>query len=310
MRAFIVFFCVFLATLCGYGQTFSISQMVNPDPNQGDQWSILLAGNRAIACGSSNLYYDGSSWAIISSQAGGRISGIDKGGGEIYAVYSSTALYSWNDSANSWGLASNYPTGSFSFFHPFVLNESNVYLVTGDTENYGWIYHWDGTNFTALSSEYWYTYCAIYVKDQNNIFVATYKNVNYDSRLIKYNNVTMSNSVLYTFPDDRGSPDVIRSKDNNIFFVLTSGGDIYRWNNSLSQMDKIFHYDNTTVGFGGNMIIIDNDNIITSGYGGIRHVKVSTGQHTVLYPTAPTFYIGGASYNGNGSLSQNLKLYL
>ncbi len=302
MKSVFLFFFVFLTTLCGHGQTFSISQMNNPDPNLDDLGSVLLVGNRALSgSGTSQLYYDGSNWTMISSQAGGGISGIDKGGGEIYAIYSSTALYSWNDSTNSWGLASNYPTGSFSAFRPFVLSENNVYFVTRDTENYGWIYRWDGTSFTALSSEYWYTYCAIYVKDQNNIFVATYKNTNYDPMFIRYNSITKSNTILFTFPGSRGNPNVIRSKDNNVFFILMGCGDLYRWTNNQAKMDLIYESStNDYYQFGRDMIIIDNNNVVTCGGGGIRHITVPTSSVNVVYPTSNTFNVWSGSYNGQG----------
>lgn len=304
MRTFIAFFCVFLTTLCGFGQgpTFNFSQMNNPDPNLGDLGSVLIVGNRALSgFGIAPLYYDGTSWTMLTSQAGGRISGIDKGGGEICAFLSGMSLYSWDDSVKSWDIASNYPTGSFNFFNPFVLNENNVYFVTTDNEKYGWIYHWDGNVFTSLKSDYWYTYSAIYVKDQNNVFTTTSENTNYDPMFLRYNNTTKSNTILYTFPGDRGTPYVIRSKDNNISFVLTGCGDLYRWTESQAKMDLIYEASaNDYYQFGRDMIIIDNNNVVTCGGGGVRHITVSTCSVNVIYPTSNTFNVWSASYNGNG----------
>ncbi|MDD3711533.1 MAG: T9SS type A sorting domain-containing protein [Patescibacteria group bacterium] len=291
-----------LTTWCGFGQiSFNFSPMSNPDPNLENLGQVLLVGDEALSgTGNFQMYYNGNSWSVLPASPVGAISGREINN-RIYAVSIGSNLNLWNDSVKSWQVASAKPTQMVYGVSPFVKGENDVYFVGFDqAENVGWLWHWDGGTFSDLRSDYWYSYCGVYAKDANNIFLISNKNINYDAMFIRFNNITKSWTVLYTFPDDRGNPRVIVSKDNNIFFILTDLGDIYRWTNSSSQMDKVFSYSTSNIGFSDNMIVIDNDNIISCGAGGIRHVKVSTGQHTTLYPTSMNFFISGASYNGNG----------
>lgn len=307
MKAFsICFFLFFMATLSSYGQTFSFTQMSNPDPNQNKIYDVLMLENEALAGGSTvGLYYDGSSWNQLNTPTNQPvlpICGTKRSNGDIQAVYMNYyGFYAWNNVSKSWQSAGAKPTAMSAGARGFFLAEDQAFFVSSDNENYGWIWWYNGTEFTSLKSDYWYSYPDLWAKDSNTLFLITGKNVNYDARLIRYNNLTKSNLVLYTFPNGRETPHVIRSKDNNIFFVLTYCGDLYRWTESQAKMDLIYEASAGDYNyFGEDLIVIDNNNVITCGYGGIRHLKVDASQLTVIYPTANTFSIWGASYNGQG----------
>ncbi len=302
MKTFIILLIsFFIATSGSYGQTFSFSEMENPDPILGLLGGVLLFDDEAITGTiDRQLYYDGNNWNINSLTGIGPMSGIKTSDG-IYAIAAWYNFLFWNDSDKIWDSALPKPSQMTYGIRPFVRGVNDIYFVGyDDVENVGWIWHWDGENFSDLRSDYWYNYCDVYAKDANNIFLITAKNINYDAMFLRANSTTNTLTTLYTFPEDRGSPMVIVSKDGNVFFILTNLGDIYRWTNSSSQMSRIFAYDASNIGFSDNMIVIDNDNIVSCGAGGIRHVKVSTGEHTALYPTSMNFFISGASYNGNG----------
>ena len=92
MRTFsICFFLFFMATLSSYGQTFSFTQMSNPDPNQNKIYDVLVLGNEALAGGPTvGLYYNGSDWNHLNTPVNQPvlpICGIKRSNGDIQAIY-------------------------------------------------------------------------------------------------------------------------------------------------------------------------------------------------------------------------------
>lgn len=86
--------------------------------------------------------------------------------------------------------------------------------------------------------------------------------------------------------------------DGNTFFFLSINGDVYKWDDATETMEQLYAYpDSERAWFGSAIFATDNNNIFMAGYGGIRHMNVSTKAIDLVYEEwDENKYIRDASY--------------
>lgn len=86
--------------------------------------------------------------------------------------------------------------------------------------------------------------------------------------------------------------------DGNIFFLLSTSGDVYKWDDSAETMEQLYAYpEEEKYWFARAIFAIDNNNIFMAGYPGIRHMNVSTRAIDLVYEEwDENKYIRDASY--------------
>lgn len=238
------------------------------------------------------VYFDGTNWNYPQQPADQSIenlSGFKKNDNSVFLIHSwSTRLYVWNNSINNFDLLSMPFSGCYS---KFILAENSVYMGLGKSYEDGKarLYHWDGSSvFTLLAERNEVSFPGVYAKSQNNVLLlstGTSGNVITENKLLRYNGSQLVE--LYSFGTDysRGTAQKIYSNDGNIFFVINSDGDVYKWDDTNQQGSKIYsnppedynedyHYSL----FSDGIVIKDNDNIFVHGEGGVKYIKVSTGE--------------------------------
>lgn len=281
------------------GQNFVFNPMINPDPDLKGISSVVILNNKGLA--NSNLgyciYYNGNIWQHVGNQPLGPISGIKKPNNEIWVMSASiNSFFVWNTIADVWQSYLSLPPQISAGTQIFFAYEENKFYLCGQKDGYGKIFQYNGTSFQEKTSDYDYWYSALYVKAQNNVLLTTFNTTYYLSKLYRFNGASLMD--LYTFDDiNRGNPKSICTYDKNIFFILTSEGDVYKWEDDVKGMSKIFSYPASDMGKYANAIIaVDNNNIFTYGKEGIRHINISTGVSSIVYQLSYNSYINSASY--------------
>ncbi len=239
------------------------------------------------------VYFDGSSWNYLNQpvdQTIHNVRGFKKSNNEAFVTHSwSSKSYIWNNSVNNFDFFSSPVTFLSNFF---ALSENNIYLCTwkrNDDDNKAHLYHWNGNStFTKIAEKSDVSFRDVYAKDQSNILILSIAKSNnsiVENKLLRYNGSQLVE--LYSFGTDysRGVVEKIYSNDGNIFFIMNSSGDVYKWDDTNQQGSKIhsnppedyneyYHYSLFSYG----IVVKDNDNIFVHGEGGVKHVKVSTGE--------------------------------
>ncbi|MFA7049830.1 MAG: T9SS type A sorting domain-containing protein [Patescibacteria group bacterium] len=255
--------------------------------------NIFVSGEEILAFTTGEgLYYNGSQWGgvqIPNSNQWSRVHGIKKTGGGIFASFSIPyKSYLWNDGAKSWDFYESpiNKTGS-----TFVLSENKIYICAGKTTTPGSIsniYFWDGADtFTELISSD-LNFVDMYVINENNFLVVVGGiNSNGDlitHKLFRYNGNSLQE--IASFDLDKEFVAEIHSIDSEVFFIPTREGYLYRWNDTDSQLDKIYTLDDCN---SMNVVVKDNDNVFIYSNLGIKHLKVSTGVATDLMDYYPGY---------------------
>ncbi|MCK9439052.1 MAG: T9SS type A sorting domain-containing protein [Patescibacteria group bacterium] len=250
--------------------------------------NIFVSGEEILAFTTGEgLYYNGSQWGgvqIPNSNQWGQMHAFTKTGGEIFASFSTAyKSYLWDDNDKAWDFYSS-PIQSPSA--TFVYSENKIYICTYDNSA---LYLWDGSsNFTelAINNEVGFQHC--FVINENNVLIlgsmggeGNYMAIN---KLFRYNGSSIQE--IASFDLDKGWAKEIHSVDLETFFIPTDEGYLYRWNDTDSQLDKIYTLD----GCGGmNIVVKDNDNVFIYSNLGIKHLKVSTGVATDLMDSYPGY---------------------
>jgi hypothetical protein len=303
-----LFISLFLALFMSLGasaQQFSLETLTIPS-EYGWTGGLFVVDEEILgACSSGPVYYDGSIWYWIGNQpvtqGVGKISGIKKANGEIFAVHS---LYQksfiWNKSIKNW----DYFMSPASANSTFVLSETEIFISTSKRPeangNSAALYLWNGQtgieNFVEIANKVDYSLGAIYAKNLNDVLLLGTKSLEnsgvVESKLFRYNGVSIVD--VYSFDIDDGFGAYICSNDGQIFFITTDEGDVYKFDDLNQQMTKVYSRLEGTWG-AKRTVVIDNDNIFVSntvigegnGDAGFFHVKVSTGQKTrvqAFYP--------------------------
>lgn len=282
------------------GQNFVFNPMINPDPDLRELAGVVLLNGKGLVTSGLGycIFYNGNAWQHVGNQSLGPISGIKKPNNEIWVMSSSyNNLFTWNTATENWqsylSLPSQILAGTQIFF---AYEENKFYLCGRNSSGYGKIIYYNGTSFQEKTSDYDYWYSALYVKAENNVLLATNKTTYYLSKLYRFDGTSLLD--LYTFDDpSRGRPRSICTHDKNIFFILTSEGDVYKWGDDVKSMSRIFSYPASDMGkYAGGIVAVDNNNIFTYGKEGIRHINVSTGVSSIVYQLSYNSYINSASY--------------
>jgi hypothetical protein len=275
-------------TNCLVGQSYSFIEVEDPNPDKGIN-SVHMLGDKGFAgSGNYSCYYDGEELIEVLQPINytlGYIGGLEREDGTLYAFQDNFyRFYQWDNSTENWVIIPKPELRSFKGIS--VLAENNVYLcATNDNdERYGSIYHYDGSDFTEFTYDFAYSYMpdGIYAKADNDILLLASSTVGVvGHRLIRFDGESLQ--TLHTFTAGRGVYSMT-TFDGNIFFFLSSNGDVYKWDDSTETMEQLYAYpEEEKYWFAGGIFAIDNNNIFIAGYGGIRHMDVFTRNIDLIY---------------------------
>lgn len=254
------------------------SLFVLGDKIWGSTYGVSGGGYQAV-------YFDGANWNYPQQpvdQSIENLSGFKKNDNSVFLIHSwSTRLYVWNNSINNFDLLTMPFSGSNS---RFILTEDNVYMGAKSYEDgKSRLYHWNGSSvFTLIAERNNVYFSDIYAKNQNNVLVLSWaisNNSIVENNLLRYDGSQLVS--IYSFGNDynAGTVKEICSNDGNIFFVINFGGDVYRWDDTNQQGSKVYSFPTEDYSLFSNGIVVkDNDNIFVYGSGGVKHIKISTGE--------------------------------
>jgi len=301
MKTTIIILLLFL-TNCLVGQSYSFTEIESPNPDRGT-YSVHMIGEKGFAGGGNySCYYNGEELIEVLQPINyslGYIGGFEREDGTLYAFQDNFyRFYQWDNSAENWVIIPKPELRSFMGIS--VLAENNVYLcaVNDNDTRYGGIYHYDGNSFTELAYDFAYSYRpdGIYAKTDNNILLLASPIAGVvEQRLIRFDGENLH--TLHTFTAGRGGYSMT-TFDGNIFFLLSTSGDVYKWDDSVETMEQLYAYpEEEKYWFAGAIFATDNNNIFMAGYGGIRHMNVSTKVIDLVYEEwDENKYIRDASY--------------
>lgn len=308
MKTTIIILLLFL-TNCLVGQSYSFTEIESPNPDRGT-YSVHMIGEKGFAGGGNySCYYNGEELIEVLQPINyslGYIGGFEREDGTLYAFQDNFyRFYQWDNSAENWVIIPKPALRSFMGIS--VLAENNVYLcaVNDNDMRYGGIYHYNGNSFTELTYNFNYSYRedGIYAKTDNNILLIT---SDYSSgRLIRFDGTNLE--TVYTFPVGRGGYSMT-TFDGNIFFFLSSFGDVYKWDDSTEIMEQLYAYpDGEKEWFARSVFATDNNNLFIVGYGGIRHMNVSTRAIDLVYEEwdVNKFFWDASYANGKAFIATN-----
>ncbi len=284
MKTTIIILLLFL-TNCLVGQSYSFTEIESPNPDRGT-YSVHMIGEKGFAGGGNySCYYNGEELIEVLQPINyslGYIGGFEREDGTLYAFQDNFyRFYQWDNSAENWVIIPKPELRSFVGIS--VLAENNVYLcaLNDNDTRYGGIYHYDGNSFTELFYGFNYGWMpdGIYAQADNNILLIA---IDYSSgRLIRFNGTNVE--TVYTFPVGRGGYSMT-TIDGNTFFLWSTFGDVYKWDDSTETMEQLHAYpDGEKSWFANSVFATDNNNIFMAGYGGIRHMNVSTRAIDLVY---------------------------
>ncbi len=302
-KNFLLLILVCLSSLI-MSQNFILNEMNNPDPNNYPLNQVFLFNNQALAGGymENSLYYNGDSWSQLSSSPlFGALSGIKKENGAYALMANLTSLYSWNQANLNWQKITDLPDfGDIRMMQ--VYSENNAYICSQDNYNYGKIWHYSDTaGFQEKTSDYLYAYRNMCFKNDTNILFTTTNYQGSGAKLLRFNGQTLT--TLYNFNVNRGNPISMHSNDNENLFILSDLGEVYKWKDSQGVMEVVYSYPESELGkYNRTIFSIDNNNIITAGKGGIRHIEVSSGNANVIQPTGTNFSFRASSYDNGRAI--------
>ncbi len=255
--------------------------------------NIFVSGEEILAFTTGEgLYYNGSQWGgvqIPNSDQWGQMHGFTKTGGGIFASFSATyKSYLWDDNDKAWDF---YSSPIQSPGATFVYSENKIYICTyiRTASSNSALYLWNGSsNFTELAtnSEIHFMHC--FAVNENNVLILGSKAGENDymaiNKLFRYNGSSIQE--VASFDLDKDCAVEIHSIDSEVFFIPTREGYLYRWNNTTSQLDKVYTLNGCDR---MNIVVKDNDNVFIYSDQGVKHLKVSTGVATDLMVTYPGY---------------------
>ncbi|MDD2637062.1 MAG: T9SS type A sorting domain-containing protein [Bacteroidales bacterium] len=315
---FILF--IYSSTLCG--QNFSFNNVVIPDLGEFRYFGEgILCNNKTIIKSvgevdkswiTATFYNDGNDWVQVDQSQLlpiGRISGIPINSNSIYAMHlTDNGLFEWNDNNISWSKVCNKPSDLSTFaIKPFVYEQNKAFFkALSHDEDYGELWHFDGNSFVKKTSNYHYSFTDLYVIDETNVLITTYRWGTFPGKLFKYDGVNLIE--LFSFPIytyntyNYGGALSIWTNDENIFYFATDD-EIYKWDNTIQQMVGVFEIPDSLVHFGSGFVAIDDQNIFNWGYYGLYHINMTTNIITNFYPSS-----GQNFYDGSKALYENNKI--
>ncbi|MFA5644202.1 MAG: T9SS type A sorting domain-containing protein [Patescibacteria group bacterium] len=291
---YLLFFLLFLSIKDSLGQEFVFNELQAYGSNYYNftdpvffNNKILIKTDHSDVKVDLNWYFNGVSWKYLSWPEGeenGMITTVEKENGEL-AVYniSSTGIYTWSDSSENWQKICSLPIKTSSA--GYALSEKSIFVIYYFNNGRG-IWHWNGEKFSQKIWTKGFSYSAIYVKDENNVFLAGrhFEDKNY--KLFRL--VDTALVELFVFPED-DYPTKLFSHDNKKIFILAGVGDIYCWDDDCidkpgGYMEKIYECPeedewkyNTTI------FLTNNDNIFIGGVRGVKYLNLSKGRNEKIF---------------------------
>ncbi|MFA7702858.1 MAG: T9SS type A sorting domain-containing protein [Patescibacteria group bacterium] len=254
-----VFFLVMLIALACYSlcpislfaQTYNITSMVNPDPDQNNLSFVWGLDNNNVFAGGENgvfLKYDGSSWSQIT---------IPFQFGFFYSIYGTSPTDVWMTGGN--GVLAHYNGSTVENVN--IANSNPLGKIFGFSQNdiyvcgfNGTVKHYNGSNWSSIPNSYsnFHFFSMWGTSGSNLYFCGQDSYAPYKSRLVHYDGLVFTELKSL---DDGGFTE-IWSPDSNIFYIAGNNA-VYSYNRINNTIEQVYTgFIQSLYGFDANNIII------------------------------------------------------
>ena len=309
MRALILFVFMFLTVLAN-GQNYK-GEVIYENASWKSFDNLFVLGDKIWANYNSTgfAYYDGSNWSsktLDFTVSGYSISGLKNGNNNPFIVISESGYLNLWDNVNLTYRQIESPAENVPRL--FVYSEDKTYICTRKTENDDGeykanLYLWNGQEEDAFSvlAQWEENLRAIYVKSPDRILLLSSSED--QNKILIYNGEDIQEVALVNFSDEDFFTNMATFDGEN-FYIQTLAGSIYHFNDQTFELNLIFDYldDSDSWRYMTGIIIIDNDNLLLYGAGGIRHLKASTVEVQDVSFGLNTFITSGFYNRENGRM--------
>jgi|GEM_PF-2030362 len=250
-----VFFIValiiaFACPISMFAQTYSVTNMTNPDPNLNtlqDVWGIDNNNMFAVGDNGTFLKYNGSVWTQVASPSANHLRSVwASSANDVWAVGDNATVLHYNGSTLTQVIVGT----AGSYMNVLGFSANNVYICN----NQGSFYHYNGSSWSQISHPYSNIGFMSMSGGSNDLYLtgADFSSP-YTRRMFHYDG---ANLTEVTSANVHGWYS-IWSPDNNIFYM--GGGELYRYNKTTNALDQILTGNNIFYGFSATNILVTRD---------------------------------------------------